>query len=330
MAKSKSTAPVVSGGFVVPSQIPGGGPPGPQAQKVVLQVSQPEKNNIKSSSSPAAYPLMIADPKNAPLAPRPDSNSQKVNVERFKDVYDVTSRVDGSICVQIGPNPVNTFAPGATGVGPGFVETFPVTVPSQYQAQLATDNIVSRTLAYVVEWTPTLAQNINQGKACLAAFNAFGRTDPVLNLSVQSFFATECENFAAGASACFIPKGYGVPSFRALTSETSEFPHIVLAGAGFPAAVQVVGQLIVTRIVELVPRQSVLAGSSANHSHCDNMACCVASNVVGWNATAAHGDNPYAKVAAQAMKIVKVATRVYGAVASSGVSEIMRAINSSG
>lgn len=313
---------------MVPSQMPGGAVPPAPPKASGSQALPPAKQNNYHSTSPSAYPMMIADPKNAPLAPRPDSNSQKVNVERFKDVLDVLSRADGSVCVQIGPNPVNTFSVGQTATATPFVETFPTVVSSQYQAQLATDNYVSRTLAIVVEWNPTLAVNVMQGKGYLGAFNASGRIDAALNLTVQGFFNAEGENFPAGTSACFLPKPYATPQFRGLTQEPSEFPHMVFVCAGVPAS-QIVGQLVVTRIVEVVPRQSVLAGASADYSHCDTMACCVANNVVGSAATSAHGDNPYVKVANQAMKIVKVATRIYGAISSNGVTEIMRAINAS-
>lgn len=287
MAKSKSSAPAVPGGQGVPGFVPKLKPSQPVAQLV----GPGKKAHVESGpTSVAAYALLMADPLNAQVVGRPDSNNMATNVSRLRDVYDVNTNAAGCFAMAFNGS-LSLGAAGATMTGSTAAWSGVGLVPSQFITQLQADNFGVRTLAYVVEWMPTLAATSAAGRACLSHY-------PVSSIStlpggvVSTYFDDDSIDFSGIQLATTVVRPWLDNSFKDPAAEQDFLATVVLAGTGFPAVAQTVGQIVVTRIVEQLPKGTVLARHQATHTPCDPGACCQANNIVGRGVTFAAGATP--------------------------------------
>lgn len=321
MAKSRSLVPVATptvGGLVA-------GLPSPmtKAEKKAMKNSQAstpvmEMGPAQSSQPMSMYAKMLSDPLNGELVGRPDDNTQATNVVRIVDVYDIGTDANGNASWGFYPtsvfkattNTVSTTAPYAVAIGPGQ--------SSQYDAQLQLDNVYQRALVYVVEWKPTIAVNVMQGKMAITQYNG---ALPAKNL--VAYFNDNGLHGPASNEATSIGRHFTAPLFTNVVSGASQLSSTLVTIAGGPINTTVIGQVVVTQIIEVVPKQSVLAGSSAKHTHCDMMACCVAANIIGPGVRGATGPNSYRTVANKALKIALSASKLFPSPAVSALASLV-------
>lgn len=269
-------------------------------------------------SSPPAYAALMADPLNAELVGRPDSNSWPTNTVRIKDVHQVLSSAAGEVAVYVSASPLSGSYLAPTIVGNATTAVGTAT-PSQYNTTLTADNAYYRTLVYVVEWQPTLATSTTSGRAFLGTYAVSTAGDHPLQ-ALADFYDDEGHAFPAVEKAVTIVHSYQDMAFKAMTQGNLEaFPTVAFVATGLPLAAQVVGQLTVTRVIELVPRGSSLPRSMAKHTPCDVMACCVAANVIGPNATRGVGSDGYKNASKVGMKIATLAAKALGAYSTGGL-----------
>lgn len=268
------------------------------------------------------YAKMLADPLNAMPVGRPDSNSMATNVARFRDVFDITTNASGVAGLGVSADVIFAHAaPAITGTNVVFTVGAAFTA-SQYSTQLATDNNSMRTLCYVVEWQPTQSVNTAQGKVYMGQYPVtLGNKLP--DGAAAAYFDDEGLSAAATTPMTTIARPWMDNIFLGLGEQQENVPTVcfIITG-GTPSAV--VGQIVVTRICELLPKGSVLARMQATNTVCDPMACCQGANIVGRKVTYASGPNASASLAANGLKLLSAVARVYKAVSSGGASELAR------
>jgi hypothetical protein len=269
---------------------------------------------------------MLADPLRAEVVGKPDHNAVATNVSRFRDVYDITTDANGQAVMLFMASPMLGDFPAPT-ITAGAVTAAGNPVSSQYNASLTADNEGVRILCYVVEWQPTLSDLNASGKVFLGQYNG---SHPLQAL--QAYFDDEGLASTAKERAVVVNRPlhdllFHTPNARSPEGSLSS-PHanVVMVLSGMPKAAQVVGQVVVTRIVELIPKGTTLARSTASHSICDMNDCCTAANIIGSGATFGRGEDAYEKTARYAWNIVQKAARMYQAYSTSGVSELARVI----
>lgn len=310
----------------------GGNPTKPtRARSAKAKMVKPMPQQRQAGNPPSrdtalsAYAAMLADPLNAPVVGKPDYNTVATNTARFRDVYDVTTNASGQVVIRVTPWPgygVNLAASmtGSTVTGWG------ANTVSGYQTSMNTDNTDWRPLAIVVQWQPTLSTNTAAGKIFMGQY-ASGTNDTPLQ-DVSAYFDDEGFTATAKEEAITIARPLGEISFVQLNVGpiVAQFANIVVAISGMPAAAQIVGQLVVTRIVELIPLGTTLARMQATHTPCDMNDCCTAANIIGPGATRAWGPDSYKKTVAAALRVAMKAHRVFAAYSTGGVSELARMI----
>lgn len=258
-----------------------------------------------------AYTAMMADPLNAPTVGKPDFNSVPTNATQLRDVHTLASTANGEVFVLIQPhtsnctyiNPVIT-AGAVTGYGAG--------ANSQYHADIVANNVGIRTLAYVVEWQPTLSAMNASGRLFIGQYNTSSSSLVPLQ-ALSAYFDDDGLAASATSPAVQITRHTGDIEFLSPASNADAHTHAsaVLVIVGLPKVAQDVGQLVVTRIVELVPMGTTLAKGQAAHTPCNMADCCVAANIVGRAATRGSGAEPYQKIRAAAMKLAGQAAKAY-------------------
>lgn len=288
----------------------------------------PSASKVKTESNPTSaslYAQMMADPLGAELVGRPDSNTMATNVCRIRDVYDVLSNGTGFAVYGIGPNTAGGFsAPALTGSSAVF-STGATFADSQYHTQLSTDNNAMRVLALVVEWIPGASDNTMSGRVFLGQY-------PIVNAlslpgqNVPAYFDDDGLACSAKHNATTIARPWVDNIFLPPTGDQENVPSIIFAASGLPFNV-VVGQLVVTRVIEMIPKGTVLARFTVRQTVCDPMACCQANNIVGRNVTYASGDNATSAIVGRGLKLLAVIARTIKAFNTSGMSEISRMIN---
>lgn len=284
MGKSKSNAPAVYGGQGVAGFVPMLKP----SQPATAAVGKPLRTESAGGTA-AAYARMMADPLNAPVVGRPDSNNMATNVSRVRDVYECQTAASGVFAVGFSAAVVNGVG-GAVYTGSDASFVAPQYSPSQYAAQIAADNYGIRTLAYVVEWMPTLSENSLAGRVCLSHYPVDGISS-LPGGNVATYFDDDSLDFPAAKSGCTVVRPWLDNQFKPPGGAQDFLATVVIAGSGFPAVVQTVGQLVVTRIIEQLPKGTVLARHGATHTVCDPGACCQANNLVGRAVTFAASSN---------------------------------------
>lgn len=322
MGKSKSNAAAVYGGQGVPGFAVELKPSKPTPQPAVNQQKVKVESNQTSAS---AYATMLANPLAAQPVGRPDSTTMSTNVCRIRDVYDVVSNATGYAACGIAPHVAGSYATAAlTGAaavfsaGAGFAD-------SQYAGQLNADNKQIRTLCYVVEWIPQSSDNVMSGRVFLGQYPDVDITK-IPDQNVPAYFDDEGMASSAKHNATTIVRPWKDNDFVSPAGAQSNVPVTVFVASGLPFTATV-GQLIVTRIIELIPKGTVLARFTAVQTVCDPMACCQANNIVGRDVTYASGDNASGTLAAKGLKLLAVIARTVHAFNTGGMSEISRMIN---
>jgi hypothetical protein len=285
------------------------------------QASQSVPHSVSSSASPSQYALMVADPLYGPLVGRPDAFSAATNVMRIKDVYDIIADSNGNAVYSCGGSPSNNY-PGVVATTTPYGVTAGTPANSQYRAQIELDNYVGRVLGLVVQWKPTLAVNVMQGKGIMAPYNTGG----IVPKGIQSYFNDNGVNFSAGTEAVMIARHWTEPIYNAISIPGVQWPNIQLTLVGMPVG-QLCGQIIVTRILECVPNQGVLAAEGATITPCNTMDCCIANNISGMKASMGSGPMSYATAASHGLKIAKTAAKIFGGPAAGALVGLAEAIN---
>lgn len=258
-----------------------------------------------SSGGMSPYVRMLADPLSAELVGRPDDNTAQTNVVRIVDVYDIATDANGNAVWQFSSTSQNKAMQYTLATTTPFAATATSWQASQYDTQLGTDNCFHRPLIYVLEWKPTVAVNVMQGKLALPQYNNGG---PAKNIAL--YFNDNGVHGPASEQAVVIGRHYTAPLFSS-SRASSQLNNTMLVIAGGPPNTSVVGQVILTQIIEVVPNQSVLSASSARHTPCDMMACCAAANVFGPAVSGAQGSKPYEQVSSKALKLALTASKLF-------------------
>lgn len=270
------------------------------------------------ASSLSAYTALMVDPLNAPPVGKPDQNAVATNVARFRDVVQVTSDANGYAYARVnaGVNDSHFTTPTIT---TGAVTTWGTATPSNYYTSINTDNRYYRTLCYVVEWQPTLSEHAAAGRIFMGKYNS-----PALAALTDYF---DDEGLTATAAKPMIsvarPTGDLYPTVPSAPMGLANMQSTVVIMSGLPTAV-LVGQLVITRVLELYPDGAVLARMTATHTPCDMVDCCVAANVIGPGVDYSSGEDAYTKLVRNGTKIAKVAVRLYKAYSTGGASELAR------
>lgn len=285
----------------------------------------PAAHHIEMSSqvgTASEYARMLADPLNAMPVGRPDSNSMATNVARIRDVFDITTNASQVAAFGVAADTVSGHSlPVITGANVVF--TTGATQPaSQYHAQLVSDNNAMRVLCYVVEWQPTQSVNNMSGKVYMGQYPV---TQPqgLPDGAASTYFDDEGLTGSATLPMTTIARPWMENIFLPLTGAQENVPAVCFVITGATAST-VVGQIVVTRIVELLPKGAVLARMQATHTVCDPMACCQGANIVGRKVTFASGAKASDTLAANGLKLLAVIARTYKAVSSGGVSELAK------
>lgn len=278
----------------------------------------------QAPTSVPEYAMMQADPLNAPPVGKPDYNAVATNTTRFRDVYDVTTTAAGQAAFHFNAAAsTNSVSPTITA---GAVTSWGTATPSGYQASIEADNSTCRVLCQVVEWQPTLSVNNASGKVFIGQYIASPVTFFPPTQALNAYFDDEGVIAPATHPATVINRPLGELPWRKPTDSEphTSFASVVVILTGMPAVAQIVGQIVVTRIVELQPAGTTLARFQATHTVCDMTDCCVAANLVGNSVTRAAGENAYDKLVAAGTKLVRMAMRLYSAYSTSGASELRR------
>lgn len=262
------------------------------------------------SGTPSEYAMMLADPLNARVVGRPDENNLPTTVCRVRDVHDVKSTADGHVCIKVIPAPANGYQVH-TFVGDTVDLSASITgLPIQHYTRLNEDNAYMRVLVTVVEWMPTAATDLMSGRACFLQY-ATNDTSQLPGLAaVSTLFDDEGIAFAANTTAVTIARPWRPVGFTNNNANGHGLPYVVFAATGLPPNL-VFGQLVVTRVIELLPRAQVLARASAKYTVCDMMACCQAANINGRAVTYAAGPTAGKDIVSAAKKLLLVIAKIY-------------------
>lgn len=291
------------------------------------QTPTPRKNyqSFESSDSIPAYARMMADPLNAPVVGKPDYNSVATNVTRIRDVYVVSTDATGQAAIQIRPTVAASYYVGT--ITAGGVSGWGTPTDSGYYTSIAADTATYRVLSFVVEWQPTLSATQASGRIFMGQYTTTSSSGLPMQL-ISSFFDDEGIAAAATAPAVLVNRPLGDVPFVEVgsTYDNSKYAINAVILAGMPAVAQQVGQLIVTRIIEMIPLGTTLAKSNARHTPCDMNDCCAAANIVGPAVNRAVGQNAYDKIVKKGLSLASTAARMYMAYSSGGASELARLI----
>lgn len=331
MPKLQSNAPVASGGGRRAAGQPkytsnmGQSPLGP---KPPSGRNKDQVRHVQTSSAPAtpaAYAAMLADPLHAPVVGKPDYNALATNVCRVRDVVDVITNSSGQAAMALGAGVFVSDRTAPT-ITAGAVSAWGTATSSSHGSSISTDSNLYRTLCHVVEWQPTLSDLNASGKVFIGSYVA-GLSDIPLQ-TLASFFDDDGLTATAKDNLTFINRPMGELPFHSTNSvePAPSFAQVVVIITGMPPTAQTVGQLIVTRIVEMIPNGVTLARFSATHTPCDLMDCCCAANLVGPGVTRATGPDAYEKMLRHGKRILGTAMRLYSAYSTSGASELRRLI----
>jgi hypothetical protein len=290
--------------------------PAPKPSKPQPAQSNKVMTTVSVKGTVSQYAQMMADPLNAPVVGRPDSNAMATNTTRIRDVYDVLSSATGYAAALVTAHTNLSYSVPAITAGGDVNWTTVTQGSSQFQTQLNADNVGCRTLAMVVEWEPSQSATVMAGRAALAQY-PINAHPSMVNGNVTSYFDDDGIAFPATQFATTISRPWLDNKFIGTSDSQEHVPTVAFVATGLPFNV-VVGQIVVTRVIELLPRGMVLARMSATHTVCDPGACCQASNLVGRNVTFAYGARPSADLAQAGLKLVraiaqKVAPWVTGA-----------------
>lgn len=301
------------------------------AQRLNQKQKQAKANlgGTPSTGTLRDFSMMMVDPLNAPLTGKPDSNNWPTNVSRIKDILDVTTTSAGAAIVGVTGHTSGThkFTATMTPATANFT-SWGGTSDSQWQAQLASDSRYYRTLAYVVEWTPTQSMSTASGRVYMGHYALTATTDLPGTGSATDFFDDNGISGMLNEPMCTVVRPMTEAGFITMTGNTfSQLPVTIFAVAGAVAAVGIIGQLTITRIVETIPQGATLSRQSAKHTRCDPADCCVASNITGPNTTFTAGRDSYSKIVSSGLRVAKTAARVFNAYKSGGLSELERLIN---
>lgn len=333
MLRRQSSARAASGGGQPKyASNMGGNPTKAPRQKVRLS-QKPLPRGQMAGNSPSqearmsAYTAMMADPLNAPVVGKPDFNAVATNVSRFRDVYDVTTTAAGQAAVRVSAS-VPYGAAIAPTITAGAVTAWGAPTASSYSASMSADNAEYRPLCFVVQWMPTLSDMNASGRVFMGVYTTGVSDTPVQ--AISAYF--DDEGFAASAkeAATTIVRPMGELPFTTcdIGPGNAVFGNLAFVLTGMPNVAQVVGQLVVTRIVELIPYGTTLARATAKHTPCDMHDCCTAANIVGPGPTRGWGPDSYEKTVKASLRVAKVAARLFSAYNSGGASELARLVGS--
>lgn len=325
MPRPKSSALAVSG-VVVPS---------PDIKRATVQLHEASEKKSRQKhleqgdsggNTMSAYVSMIADPINGPVVGRPDTNAYQTTTHRFRDVHKVSSTVTGDVFAGFmpGANLCDHLTPTYTG---STVTALGPSTSSAYQSSLAAEGNLLRLLCYVVEWQPTLSASEGSGRAFLGQYViSVWSQFPIL--PIDDYFDDEGISFSSNQRGTVVCRAVQESRFVAPVAGAASFadcfPSVIFAASGFPPVVQTVGQLVVTRIMEVVPVANTLAKGAARHTVCDLSSCCVAANMVGRSVSFQSGPNAYDKIVKNSLQVAKVAARAFGMYQTGGVSELVK------
>lgn len=263
-----------------------------------------------------AFAEMLSDPREGPLTAMPDNTTHATNILRLRDVTTVSTNGNGDAAVIVCPS---TYGGTSTAtVVAGAVTAWGALDDSSYHAAIVSGNSFYRTLAYSVEWMCTQTSTNAAGRAILTGFiDATYANLGTVNLA--SLFDDEGAVGPESESLHANMRPYTQPVFTTQANEHSTFmPYCVLVVTNATATAQI-GQLVVTRIVEVVPRNFDISRGTARYTACDTMACCIASNVQGPKVTYAAGKDGYQRLKKTAVTIAKAAM---AALAGNGVGTV--------
>lgn len=318
MPKQRSLAPAVSG-HAEPTLV---------VQKVNSQSQQKKSmpRQVQSAMDPQGYTLMMADPLKQALYPKPDDSAYATNVQRMKDVYDITTNASGEFFISVGSALAGGTFPTPT-ITASAVTTLGSAVASQWYTALSNENAQYRTLIFVLEWKPSMSVNAGTGAVFIGSYPAttavVGSGVPLQALS--AYFDDIGASGPATKPACAVLRPTTPPSFGVMSaSQTGFFSSAVLVGTGLPASV-VVGKLHVSRIYELEPLSGTMSALSAVNSPCDMTACCIGANILGQGVTFNAGeDKPYERVVATAIGLARKALSAYMNYSTGGAMALAR------
>lgn len=266
---------------------------------------------------------MMADPKHATLVQRPDTSSFPSNTLRTRDVVTVTTNNFGAFALSIAPGPAENIRPGVLTTGTQDLVNFDDETPSSFYTAINADNSYIRVLSYVVEWICTQAPTAASGRVFLGTYVETGSSN-LQTGNISQYFDDEGATGPESEPLAQVVRPFADPVFlSALSSGMNYMPISAFMVTG-AAASSTIGQLVITRIIEVVPRSSALSRSTATVSHCDAMACCMASNIAGPKVTSASGPSAYATLSANALAIARAAAKAFSGPGPAALAELLR------
>lgn len=278
-----------------------------------------------TTTSVPAWSALMVDPLNAPVVGKPDDNAMPTNCTRYPDVYNVQADAAGNYVLQITASMAQAAYTAPT-VTAGVVTTFGTPVPSSFYTSISTDNQLYRCLGFVVEWIPSFSQLTGSGRVFMGTY--MGQLP--LNNVVDYFDDPGATAAAIDPVVTIVRPMAPIPPYGLATAATGFdpiFPRALVVLTGLPTTASTIsGQIKVTRLYELFPTGSSLPRTTARHSPCNMVDCCIASNIVGQSVTHEVGLNGYEKLVAMAMKIARAASRAFAMYNSNGFSEMARMI----
>jgi hypothetical protein len=277
----------------------------------------------KGTREVPAYAAMMVDPLNAPLAPLPDMNDRATLLSKFRDTYDVVPTATGHYFQVTGPAPAFNYTYSETTTAP-IQPGAGTRQDSQFSVSLQSDSALIRTLAFVVQWMPTQSENNNSGRIFFGTYNCTA-AGAVPIKPYAAYFNDDGDAYAAHTPCAFVVRVSQSANVFVDPATTGPLPAVapllVVSMTGLTGTA-VVGELVVTRIIEAIPLGNTLSYSRARKTPCDMTSCCIAANLVS-TATRSHGgDKSYADMVQAGTKIAKSALRLYTAYSSGGASEL--------
>lgn len=311
MPKQKSAAHAASGGPVLTGTL---------AKKDGTVIAHLTKDDVMSmikthakpqsqmsvSSDLPSYAKMMADPLEAPLAALPDESNYATNVMRLPDVVAISGTDTVAL---VTPTLLNSHYTAPT-ITSGALTSLGTATDSTWRTTINNDNVLNRTLVFVVQWQPTFSMQTGAGRVRMGLYQGSNSTNGVtLGGQLSSYFddgGMQCQGPANEPCVVIVRPTQKCPLLTADANLNQYFPNILVTFTGMPAGN--CGQLIITRIVEASPYGGNLPAQTAKYSPCDPMSCCVASNLQTVAVTAhASEEDPYEVVKRNGIKFAKAA-----------------------